>query len=368
MSMPRSTRLLLSLLTAALWSCASTPRPQGMKDAASTRRAPAVEQAKRLAPQAHARAELFYDKAQKAFDDGDLAGSQILSEQALAAYGRAVIQARLVQAETRRAESQARLLEAEKLLQTLDEQHKRALVEAEALELRAKVLRDALPLPASAPASPERERARLDAARSLTSQAKLLCLAARLLAPERERIASGLTKVDALEQRLLTKPAPVPIDEASQLRSECLSELTLARRPEAQKNPAFGGADRLLSELSNGDWLPFRDDRGVVVTLRGVFAGDKFEPHAEERLAELGRIAKAHPEFPVLVVLHTARADAKGVGPKRAARVADALRVAGAARVEAQAVGSTQPVLPPSRAGAAERNERVEIVFVAPAS
>lgn len=361
-------RVVSVLALVALVSCASTPRPQVMKDASSSRSAPAVEQAKRLAPQAHARAELLYKKAEQALDDDDTAGAQILSEQALAAYGRAVLQARLVQAEARRAETQARLAEAEKVLQALDEQHKRALLEAEALELRAKVIRDALPLPVNTPASPERERARLDAARSLATQAKLLCLSARLLAPAHEGVTAGLAKVDGLQQRLSAKPASVPIDEATALRAQCLKELTLVRRPETQKNPAAGKADRLLAELSSGDWLPFRDDRGVVVTLRGAFKGDKLEASSEQRLAELGRVARAHPEFPVLVVVHAARGEAVSASHKRAERVAEAVRRAGAARVEAQGVGSAQPVLPPSRPGAAERNERVEVVFVAPAS
>lgn len=364
----KALRIALFGSSLLLLSCASAPRPPAMRDASSTRLSPAVEQAKQLAPQAYARAELLYRKAEQAFDDGDQASAQILSEQALAAYGRAVLQARLVQAQARRAEAQARLAEAEKTLQALDEQHKRALVEAESLELRAKVIRDALPLPVNAPSTPERERARLDAARSLATQAKLLCLSAKLLAPTNEGVNAGLGKVDGLEQRLAARPAIVPIDEATALRAQCLKELTLVRRPQTQKNPALGLADRLLSELGNGDWLPFRDDRGVVVTLRDVFANDKLDARAESRLTDLGRIAKAHPEFPVMVVVHTARSERGSSNQKRAEQVAEALRRAGAPRVEAQGVGNTQPVLPPTRPGAAERNERVEIVFVAPAS
>ena len=45
----------------------------------------------------------------------------------------------------------------------------------------------------------------------------------------------------------------------------------------------------------------------MVVTLRGLVAGGgKLTKLGSERLQALGRVAKAHPEFPVLVVVHSA--------------------------------------------------------------
>jgi hypothetical protein len=143
-----------------------------------------------------------------------------------------------------------------------------------------------------------------------------------------------------------------------------LRELSEVRRRSAKD---AGVADALLAELSqHGSLFPFRDDRGVVVTLRNVFAGDQLGTDAQERLALLGRIAKAHPEFPLLVVFHTSTATAN-VDPRRSELLIAALRKGGAQRVEARSASSALPVVESKRKGAAERNERIEIIFVSPA-
>src|SRR5262249_32256127 len=160
--------------------------------------------------------------------------------------------------------------------------------------------------------------------------------------------------------------APTPVDDATALRSDCLRELTLARRPRAQSNPSQGESDALLAELSRADFLPFRDDRGVVVTLHAAREGGKLSSKASEKLTALGRAAKAHADFPALVVSHESRAGAKDDG--LAAQAVEALKAAGATRTEARSAGSTTPVVPPDRQGAAARNERLEIVFVSPGS
>ena len=101
-----------------------------------------------------------------------------------------------------------------------------------------------------------------------------------------------------------------------------------------------------------------------MVTLHSVREGGKLSNKAADKLAELGRVAKAHPEFPLLVVSHDARAGAKDDGIS--GQTVDALKAAGAARIDAQRAGSTTPIVPPDRVGAAARNERLEIVFVSP--
>jgi outer membrane protein OmpA-like peptidoglycan-associated protein len=148
-----------------------------------------------------------------------------------------------------------------------------------------------------------------------------------------------------------------------------LKELTLARRPATQKNPAAGVADALLAELSASSLLPFRDDRGVVVTLRALFnAKDQLNREAESQLDTLGKVAKAHPEFPLLAVVHVARGNASTRDAAQAAAIADALRKSGAPQVAAETAGSTLPILDPAHPGASDRNARIEVVFVAPSS
>ncbi len=358
-------RRALPCLLIAVAACATPARPQVMTQVDRAREGQAVLDARRNAPQAYARAELQKQRAEQAYADNDLPSAQILSERALAAYLRATIEARLTRAETRLAE--AKLLEknqADRLAQ-LDVEQQRLTAETADLELRAKVARDAEPLAKNEPASPEREKARREAARAIVTQGSLLCVSARLVEPNRNALPALMAKADELRKKLDTA-APAPIDDATALRSDCLRELTLARRPRAQANPSQGESDTLLAELSRADFLPFRDDRGVVVTLHALREGGKLSGRIGEKLADLGRVAKAHPEFPILVVSHDARAGAKDDG--LSTQAVDALKAAGATRVEAKSAGSTTPIVPPDRVGAAGRNERLEIVFVAPGS
>ena len=348
-------------------ACAPTPRPEIMREVDSARASAAVQEAAKSAPQAYADAELRRTHAEQAFTDDHPASAQILSEQALAAYTRATVQARLARANATLADEQARLAKATALQNDLDSQQQRFLLEAETLETRLKVAHDAEPLPVSGPASAEREAARVAAVKALLSQAKLLCMSARLLEPNRETVSPLLGKVDDLSGKLKAEPAP--IDDAVAVRSSCLKELTLARRPATQKNPAAGVTDALLAELSASSLLPFRDDRGVVVTLRALFnTKDQLNADASAQLDTLGKIAKAHPEFPLLAVVHGAKGSPSAHDAAQAAAVADALRKSGASNVAAETAGASLPVLDPTRPGAAERNARVEVVFVSPTS
>jgi hypothetical protein len=356
-------RSLPALLLLTVSACATPARLQVMTEVDRTREGQAVVDARKTAPQAYARAELLRQRAELAFKDSELNSAQILSEQALAAYLRATVEARLTRAENRLAE--ARVLEkqqSERLAQ-LDLEQQRLAAEAADLELRAKVARDAEPLAKNEPASPEREKARREAARAIVTQGSLLCVAARLVEPSRNALAPLLAKADELRKKLDTA-APAPIDDATALRSDCLRELTLARRPRAQAHPSQGESDALLTELSRADFLPFRDDRGVVVTLHAPREAGKLSGKLTEKLTELGRVARAHPEFPVLVVSHDARANSKDDG--LGGQAVDALKSAGASRIEARSAGSTTPVVPPERPGAPARNERLEVIFVSP--
>ena len=351
----------------ALAACAPTPRPEVMREVDSARASAAVQEAAKAAPQAYADAELRRAHAEEAFNENNPVSAQILSEQALAAYTRATVQARLARARATLADEQTRLAKATAQQNDLDSQQQRFLLEAEALETRLKVARDAEPLPVNAPASAEREAARVAAVKALLSQAKLLCMSARLLDPNRESVSPLLGKVEDLSGKLATPPAP--IDDAVAVRSGCLKELTLARRPATQKAPAAGITDALLAELSASSLLPFRDDRGVVVTLRALFdAKDQLSTNASTELDTLGKVAKAHPEFPLLAVVHGAQGNASTRDATHAAAVADALRKSGAPHVAAETAGASLPVLDPARPGASERNARVEVVFVSPSS
>ena len=200
----------LLLLAGALVACASTPRPRVLGDVDAVRTSPAAEEAGRLAPQAFARAELLRQRADQAHGDGETASSQILGEHALAAYGHAFVLARLAKAEERLASAKLELDKAQKELASLDEKQTRVSAEADGLEMQVKVAEDALPLVPNAPASAERERARLEAARALASQARLLCVATGLLGAQKD-LAPELGKLDALDAELAKTPKATPI-------------------------------------------------------------------------------------------------------------------------------------------------------------
>ncbi|HEY6725437.1 MAG TPA: hypothetical protein VI197_15485, partial [Polyangiaceae bacterium] len=253
----------------------------------------------------------------------------------------------------------------------LDEQAQRISAEADNLELRVKVLRDAQPLATPAAASPERERARAAAARALLSQARLLCLSTRLLEPKRDSVSQQLAVIDGLEVAV-GREATVDLNAATQVRSACLKELTLVRRPQLLAAPAEGLTDTLLEALTKTEkFHAFRDDRGVVVVLRDVLTAQGTPTSSgAEQLEALARVAKAHPKFPLLVVTHSASPSntASAAGPRDLEALVGFLKDKGAPSVQGHAAGDAQPVAPPKRPGARERNTRVELVFVSPSS
>ena len=350
---------------AFLVACAPVPRPAVFAEVDRTRTAEASKQAAVLAPQAYLAAERLRRDAETAYEKGDRAGAELLGEQALAAYAHADALARLARAEQRLESAAAKLAKEQRDFAAIDEQQRRIAAEADDIEMRVRVARDAIPLATSEPASGDREEARLVAARALAVEARLLCVAAQMLSPAIAGPAESFKALDALDAELDQKPAHPAIDMAVRLRSACLTALTEARRPNTKSAPEAGAADALLDELGKAALEPSRDDRGVSVVLRDVFAPSGMKAEARERLAALGQTAKSHPAFPVLVVLHSAKGRASAADGERASTVARTLREAGASRVEAKAVGDALPIALPGRDQ--KRNERVEVVFVAPA-
>ena len=163
--------IVAASLLLALGCAAAPPRPRVLGEVDTTRTSAAVLDAEQRAPQAYAKAEELRRRAE-ASHPKDSAAAQILAEQALAAYERAVIQARQVRAEARRSENDVRIQRAQAELASLQAQEQQVRAETEDLELRARVLTDALPVPQSGPANKEREQARLEAARALGLQAR----------------------------------------------------------------------------------------------------------------------------------------------------------------------------------------------------
>jgi hypothetical protein len=346
-------------------------RPTAMAQADTLRQTPASIEAARLAPQAYANAEKIRREAERAYESGDPAGAQILSEHAIAAYEHALVLGRLARAADSVRRTSASLASAERSLSEVEEELARATASFSDIEARIKVVRDALPLTPVGRADAGRDQARLAASRSLGLDARLMCAAAKMLAPQTPGIDQAQAAVDELDRRIAAHPFPAPIDLAMRARAGCLSVLVRARRPGGATS-SIGKADALLSDLSSEGARvpgidPLRDERGVVVTLRGVS-----DPtgRAHEPIATLARLAQAHPEFPVQVVVHGQSSRADEIARQRAlgAAIAKTMQDGGVApgRLEVQAAGAAHPVIAPRTPAAAERNSRVEIVFVDP--
>jgi len=191
-----------------------------------------------------------------------------------------------------------------------------------------------------------------------------------MVGPDTPALTAAIATVGELEKRLSDKPRPAPIDIAMRARAECLAALTAARRP-ASGTSSIGRSDQLLSEVSAIAGLsPVRDERGVVVTLRGGFSGTDI---GRDRLTTMGRIAQAHPDFPVLVVVHSRpKSESATVSAEREQKlgetVAAALVDAGANRshLSVEAAGTAHPSLAPGLSRDPGRSERIEIIFVDP--
>jgi hypothetical protein len=354
-------------LCASLVACGGAPlRLDAIDSMERVRAAAAAQEGAHLAPEVHARAEQERDLALRSHAEGDEAGATLHAERAVAAYDHALAVARLARATTELADAQTSLEDATAQVQGLEASREKLQREAEDLQQQVRVARERL-LPApSQDATGEREAARRMAARSLATQARLLCDAARLIASD----AAGLLDADGsladVETRLTKGAARAPIDDAAGARVRCLSVLTRARRAAGDD---VGDADALLAELSEaGGWDPVRDERGVVVTIRGAFHGSDLTSEGAKRLSDLGRVAAAHGAFRLQIVLHDAVAPAPKdpTDAKRAEAAAQALVAAGAsaARMKTELAGARNPVVDPRDPAARERNDRMDIVFI----
>lgn len=364
----------------ALAACAPTPRSALLDKVGEMRSAPAAKEAEKWAPQVHAHALELEKRAERALAEDDVPAAEIFAGGALAAHEHAWVLTRLARAERRRLAAEAELEEQRRALAELQAQEQRLRAEAGELELRARVVKNALPLAAHEAASPERMEARRKAAAALATQGRLLCVAARMLG-EVEAVQQPLARLDALDRELEAGKGARALETATELRSQCLGVISNARRRHSRANEPPGNvasassavpADRVLAELSAAGQAPARDERGVAVVLRDMFGADgSLSAAGRAQLQRLSETAKAHPDYPVLLVGHTSSATARSAIERSAierqlATLTSELTALGIERVEAQDAGSRQPLLPPQLPRARERNQRIELVFVAP--
>lgn len=373
--MKRLAALALLLAASGCAARATAPLPN-VADAERTRLTLEQRGVPALAPQAFAEADQALRAAKDAERAGDALAAELHAERAVAAYQHAVVLARLARAADEEISATEDLGRATEQSERYAAARKAAERETADLENQLRIAREATSPAPSRPADPARESARLVAARSLATQARLLCSAAHLVSSDAPGLAEAEAEATELEQRLERSPRPAPIDAAARARAACLSALTKARRAGGARADT---ADALLGELSRAaapsargplDQAPSRDERGVVVTLRALFLqGGALSPEGEAALKELGRVAAAHPGFGIQVVLHDdapkpaaelARAKERGEAITKA--LVDA--GASASKTRLEHAGARAPVFDPADPKRRAGNARVEIVFV----
>jgi len=378
-------RLAVVSFVLAFSACAPIPRPAVFAEVDAVHDNKASADDRKLAPTAYAHADKLRTESRAAFDAGDVAGAQILAERSLAAYTHALVYARIARAEAQAKDADAALTASQTELTTLDAEQARVSAEVTALEARIRVSKDAQPITPSGQAGGEREAARLAAVRSLALEAKMLCTGARLLmpsipqgtpapvgAPERSALVTQLDEADLYVSKTNESIAAgglAPIDLATRARAACLSVLTNMRRSMTPAGRAPGGGDALLGEISATRlFSPFRDERGVVVTMRDMFSGDKLTPAAVQRIEALGKIAKTNRRFPIAAVIHHEKEPSTkeaAASKARADALTAAFRSAGVETINVLDGGAAAPVVDP-RSAESKRNARIEIVFITP--
>ncbi len=314
-----------------------------------------------LAKQALAEADAERARAKTQNEAGDDIAASLHAERAIAAYQRARMVARAARATNDIARAEADLAQKNSELSALEAARKTAEREGEDLEKKILIAREMHAPASSGPADAQREAARLQASRALTTQARLLCGAARLIAQSAPPgLDAAVQALDALDKRLDGNPKPAPIDEAARARTTCLGLLTEARRSAL----ATTQADVLLSELSAASASPNRDERGVIVTMREVFRGNQIAPDAEPKLEALGRVAAAHADIGVQIVTHDAVVTSGGDDRAKAAAAAVIKGGAKSDHVATFNAGTRAPIIDPSDGRNRARNARVDVVFV----
>jgi len=298
-------------LLASSAGCAPILAPDVVTNLDRIRISKAVTTAKSSAPRAFLLAEKRRHKAREVMAAGAVGAAQILGERADVAYQQLVVTARVVRAEARRTE-----LEADDRRLTMQLGKHEAELQRVRADVRALEAKLALKVRAGA------TNAVVDHAlgAQLHQQARLLCVAARLL--RQPDLASSPQLVQAMAE-LNALPTPVSRARAAEVRQRCLQVLVDTRRARADVSRAPVATDRLLTALSRAGWQPQREDAGIRVRLPSGARGPS--KATTQRLSALSTIASTHRGLSAILVIHPERV----LGEHEAARRRDAHRALG---------------------------------------
>jgi hypothetical protein len=342
--------------------------PEPVSQAQAVSHSKAATQAQEYAPQAFDAAERLKEEGEALHAQHRQSESEAAGAQALAAYNEAFALSQIAIAKERLKQAQLNQEEAHQRLSQLDALQTQVSKDAEGFELQVRVALDMEAVKDVDKLTPGRAEARRLAAKQLTAEAALLCLGAKLLRVQSDTLDAATSQVTVLEKELGVGSIKTDLyPRSADARASCLKELTLARRKVAEVAPQSAQSDMLLASLSSvGKYMVFRDDRGVVVNIGQPLSADALSPDAQRAMQVLGGTAKNYPDFPLLLVVHTKKSGEEKRAERLGQLAKEALLAAGAPAVHVKSVGSAQPVVLASQSQAAEKNERIEVIFVVP--
>lgn len=350
-------------------ACSPAPLPPKVAQADAVAGSKSAVDAETFAPQAHAAAEKLRAEAKWLHSEGRLDEAAAAGEQAIAAYNEAFALARAARAEERIQTAKAERDEAARELGRLDQLETEIAAEANEFEMRARIALDKEETKDVDQLTPDRAAARRTAAKHLAAEARLLCLSAEVLNKDAEGLKAAKDSAFEIDKELSVGSVAQDLyPRSAAARARCLETLTHTRRGAIKKAPQSAASDRLLASLTEtGQVFAFRDDRGIVVNIgRPVGDQGRLSDSAEKILKLLAGTAKAHQDFPLLLVAHTARGGQENEAAAMLSAASAALTGAGAKVASVDQVLGAQPVVSASLRGAAEKNERLEVVFVVP--
>jgi outer membrane protein OmpA-like peptidoglycan-associated protein len=142
---------------------------------------------------------------------------------------------------------------------------------------------------------------------------------------------------------------------------------------EAEQRALDAELRKMLEEIAGAPWADARvEQRGLVVSLRELFAPNKAKLSQSIRVQPVARLALAHERFPLLIEGHTdnrgVRADNATLSKARAQAVAQVLTAAGVpqTRITVAGKGDSQPIAENGSTRGRALNRRVEVVFLRP--
>lgn len=298
----------LSFVCVASVACAPVPKPLLLDEVDRISQADAAQAAKSAAMPTWALAEKRRLLAHELAESGPLAHAEFQAEEAIATYEEGASLAAVAAGSLREAEEKVLVEQLDAQLAETESSIARVLGEIDALEARLRIA-EAQGL-GEKPGSAKLRAGERAALGDLLWQAKITCTAAGLLVAASGKSADTSLDAEAtaLTTLLAAKEQEVDASRFFAHRAACLRKLESSR-----SRSVSGAADALMTEISamlarlTGGAVASRDERGVAVALQNLFDGSKLSSDGAERLASLVRVAKAHTEFPLTLVVYTGK-------------------------------------------------------------